>query len=91
MTTTVKGHIRVETLAEVKKQGCTVVTGAGRTIAMFSHDDDTYAVDNRCPHMGFPLEQGTVKDGILTCHWHHARFDLSSVNIEGRDSVIIMK
>ncbi|MGB7557989.1 MAG: Rieske (2Fe-2S) protein, partial [Nitrososphaeraceae archaeon] len=35
-----------------------------------------YAVDNRCPHMGFPLNQGTVKDGILTCHWHHARFDL---------------
>ena len=26
--------------------------------------------------MGFPLHRGTVKDGILTCHWHHARFDL---------------
>ena len=26
--------------------------------------------------MGFSLNQGTVKDGILTCHWHHARFDL---------------
>jgi hypothetical protein len=28
--------------------------------------------------MGFPLNLGTVKDGILTCHWHHARFDLNS-------------
>ena len=28
--------------------------------------------------MGFPLDRGTVKNGILTCHWHHARFDLSS-------------
>ncbi len=28
--------------------------------------------------MGFPLDRGTVKSGILTCHWHHARFDLSS-------------
>src|SRR5262249_18915572 len=27
--------------------------------------------------MGFPLHRGTVKDGILTCHWHHARFDLA--------------
>ncbi len=28
--------------------------------------------------MGFPLDRGTVRDGILTCHWHHARFDLAS-------------
>src|ERR671938_1140861 len=26
--------------------------------------------------MGFPLNRGTVRDGLLTCHWHHARFDL---------------
>jgi hypothetical protein len=28
--------------------------------------------------MGFPLHRGTIQDGILTCHWHHARFDLAS-------------
>jgi hypothetical protein len=27
--------------------------------------------------MGFPLSRGTVRDGLLTCHWHHARFDLA--------------
>jgi nitrite reductase/ring-hydroxylating ferredoxin subunit len=37
-----------------------------------------FALDNRCPHMGFPLERGSVEDGILTCHWHHARFELAS-------------
>jgi hypothetical protein len=26
----------------------------------------------------FPLHRGSVEDGILTCHWHHARFDLAS-------------
>jgi hypothetical protein len=26
--------------------------------------------------MGFPLHQGTVESGLVTCHWHHARFDL---------------
>ena len=30
------------------------------------------------PTWAFPLDRGSVKDGILTCHWHHARFDLSS-------------
>ena len=28
--------------------------------------------------MGFPLDRGSTEDGILTCHWHHARFDLTS-------------
>ena len=28
--------------------------------------------------MGFPLHQGTVESGLVTCHWHNARFDLSS-------------
>jgi nitrite reductase/ring-hydroxylating ferredoxin subunit len=56
--------------------GCLPVIVENHTIAIFIYDSMIYALDNRCPHMGFPLNQGTVKDGILTCHWHHARFDL---------------
>ena len=55
-----------------------VVNLAGHTIALFNSDGRLFAVDNRCPHMGFPLDRGSVKDCILTCHWHHARFDLNS-------------
>lgn len=78
MATSVKGYIRAGTLDQLKERGCMVVTGGGHVIAVFHHEGEVYAVDNRCPHMGFPLDRGSVKDGILTCHWHHARFDLSS-------------
>ncbi len=78
MATKVKGHISAGTLEQIREHGCTVVTGGGHAIAVFYHDGQVHAVDNRCPHMGFPLDRGSVKDGILTCHWHHARFDLSS-------------
>ncbi len=78
MTTTIAGQIRAGTIEEIKTRGCTVVTGGGHAIAVFHHDGELFAVDNRCPHMGFPLDRGSVKDGILTCHWHHARFDLAS-------------
>ncbi len=70
--------LRVGTVEEVRERGCRVVTGGGHTIAVFPWGDEFAAVDNRCPHMGFPLDRGTVSNGILTCHWHHARFDLSS-------------
>lgn len=50
----------------------------GYDLVIFYHEGRVYALDNRCPHMGFPLSRGTTKDGILTCDWHHARFDLKS-------------
>ena len=78
MTNAVNNLLIAGTVAELKQRGCTVITGAGHTIAVFAKDDTFAAVDNRCPHMGFPLDRGTVKNGILTCHWHHARFDLAS-------------
>ena len=28
--------------------------------------------------MGFPLHRGTVESGLVTCHWHNARFDLAT-------------
>ncbi|MFZ0514587.1 MAG: Rieske (2Fe-2S) protein, partial [Candidatus Nitrosopolaris sp.] len=60
------------------ESGCLSIQIQNHTIALFYHNSRIYAVDNRCPHMGFPLSQGTVKDSILTCHWHHARFDLNN-------------
>ena len=78
MTTTAERLLCAGTVEEVRARGCTVVTGGGHAIAVFPLGDHFAAVDNRCPHMGFPLDRGTVSNGILTCHWHHARFDLSS-------------
>ncbi|MDQ6672745.1 MAG: Rieske 2Fe-2S domain-containing protein [Chloroflexota bacterium] len=69
-------RVRVGSVAELQERGCTVVSAGGHGIAVFAHEGRFSAVDNRCPHMGFPLSRGTVRDGLLTCHWHHARFDL---------------
>jgi nitrite reductase/ring-hydroxylating ferredoxin subunit len=69
---------RVADLDKLRQAGCLTAHANGHTLALFAYGERVYAVDNRCPHMGFPLSQGSVKDGILTCHWHHARFDLAS-------------
>ena len=72
------GYVRVGQLADLQGADCVVVQVEEHTLALFSRGEHIYAVDNRCPHMGFPLNRGTVKEGILTCHWHRARFDLAS-------------
>jgi nitrite reductase/ring-hydroxylating ferredoxin subunit len=69
---------KVARLADLEAKGCLVLPAGGRTVALFLHARTVYALDNRCPHMGFPLDRGTVCDGVLTCHWHHGRFDLAT-------------
>ena len=72
------GAIRVASHTELKQKGVVVVAGLQRRIAVFADGEAVYAVENNCPHMGFPLDRGSVRDGMLTCHWHQARFDLRS-------------
>ena len=69
---------RAAAVDDVRRLGSLVAHVNGHTLALFADGDDVRAVDNRCPHMGFPLHRGTLHDGILTCHWHHARFDVAT-------------
>jgi nitrite reductase/ring-hydroxylating ferredoxin subunit len=73
-----KEFVLAGSLEELKAKGRLVVHGRHRPILVIYDRGRVFALDNRCPHMGFPLERGSVEDGILTCHWHHARFDLES-------------
>jgi nitrite reductase/ring-hydroxylating ferredoxin subunit len=78
MATATERLVRAADLEELRAAGRLVVHVGGHTIVLFADGDEVRAVDNRCPHMGFPLHRGSLADGILTCHWHHARFDLCS-------------
>lgn len=64
--------------AEIKEGEPRAFTVNGTHLAVFRHNGAFHAVDNRCPHMGYPFSKGTVKDGILICHWHHWQFDLKT-------------
>jgi nitrite reductase/ring-hydroxylating ferredoxin subunit len=70
--------LRAASLEDVRRLGSLVAHVNGHTLALFADGDGVRAVDNRCPHMGFPLHRGTLSGGILTCHWHHARFDVAT-------------
>jgi nitrite reductase/ring-hydroxylating ferredoxin subunit len=73
-----KEFVLAGSLEELRAKGRLVLHSNHRPILVLYDNGRVFAIDNRCPHMGFPLERGSVDDGILTCHWHHARFDLES-------------
>jgi nitrite reductase/ring-hydroxylating ferredoxin subunit len=66
------------TLTALQTDGTLRTKVGSLPVVVFWHEDHAYAIEDRCPHLGFPLHQGTVEAGIVTCHWHHARFDLVS-------------
>ena len=63
-------------VTEIPEGGARTVKRGGKQIAMFRAGEEVHAVDNRCPHEGYPLASGTVQDGILTCEWHNWKFRL---------------
>jgi nitrite reductase/ring-hydroxylating ferredoxin subunit len=71
-------RVRVGTLDQLQREGRLLAKAGSHGVCVFWHDGRAYALDDRCPHMGFPLHRGTVEEGLVTCHWHHARFDLAS-------------
>ena len=69
---------RVGTFDDLEAKGYLTGKVGSTPVCVFWSDGEAYAVEDRCPHMGFPLHRGSVENGLLTCHWHHARFDLVS-------------
>ena len=63
---------------DLEKHGYLLTKAGSHGVCVFWDDGCAYALDDRCPHMGFPLHRGTVDHGLVTCHWHHARFALAS-------------
>jgi nitrite reductase/ring-hydroxylating ferredoxin subunit len=70
--------VRAGSLSELQTAGQLVTKVGSLPVVVFWDDGAAFAVEDRCPHLGFPLHQGTVEAGLVTCHWHHARFDLVS-------------
>jgi nitrite reductase/ring-hydroxylating ferredoxin subunit len=73
------GHdVHAGSLADLQTAGKLLTKVGTLPVVVFWDDGQAFAIEDRCPHLGFPLHQGTVESGLVTCHWHHARFDLVS-------------
>lgn len=46
----------------------------GKVIGLFFVDDEYFAINDFCPHMGASLASGHVEDGAVMCPWHAWRF-----------------
>ncbi|MDG0992450.1 MAG: Rieske 2Fe-2S domain-containing protein [Luminiphilus sp.] len=47
-------------------------------VLMIQEGGEVCVVQSRCPHREFPLEKGSIKEGVITCPWHNMAFDLGT-------------
>ena len=55
---------------ELAEGRVTTATCGHRTLCMTHFEGEYGALDNRCPHQGGPLGEGSIENGLLRCPWH---------------------
>jgi nitrite reductase/ring-hydroxylating ferredoxin subunit len=85
------GWTRAIELDRLRANGRAAVRLGSRQLALFVHEGEVLACNNRCPHEGYPLVEGDLDaECLLTCHWHNWKFDLrTGANRYGGDSLRI--
>jgi pyruvate oxidase len=53
----------------------TTVHAGLKEIALVHYEGKWAALDNRCPHQGGPLGEGSIENGLLRCPWHGYDYD----------------
>ena len=73
------GWVKTVPCDDLARKGRTVFRVDNRQIAIFETPRGIVACNNRCPHEGYPLSEGTLdEDCTLTCNWHNWKFDLET-------------
>jgi nitrite reductase/ring-hydroxylating ferredoxin subunit len=70
--------VRAAAVDDITDGGAKSFAYLDKRIALFRTPRGVYASDNRCPHQGYALVRGDVKDDVLTCAWHNWKFELGT-------------
>jgi len=69
---------KVARKGEVVRNSGKLIEAGGKQIALIRSEDNFFAIDNECTHVGGPLCEGMVDGEDVICPWHAARFNLKS-------------
>ena len=68
-------HKVLESPEDLPEGRVTTVTCEHKNICLTHHKGKFAGLDNRCPHQGGPLGEGSIENGLLRCPWHGWDFD----------------
>jgi pyruvate oxidase len=70
MTESKQQWLKVLSVDELADGRVQPVTCAHQTVCMTRFEGKYAALENKCPHQGGPLGEGSIENGLLRCPWH---------------------
>jgi 3-phenylpropionate/trans-cinnamate dioxygenase ferredoxin subunit len=70
--------VQVTTIEQIPPNSMKAYTVNGRDILITSYEDNYYAMDLKCTHMGGNLSKGKLQGKIITCPRHGSEFDITT-------------
>lgn len=61
---------KVADVDELPEGRVKTVSAGQQTLALTHFEGAISALDNKCPHQGGPLGEGSIENGMLRCPWH---------------------
>ena len=68
-------HKVLDNPADLPEGRVTTVTVEQKTFCLTHHEGKLGCLDNKCPHQGGPLGEGSIENGLLRCPWHGWDYD----------------
>jgi nitrite reductase/ring-hydroxylating ferredoxin subunit len=70
----IEDWVDVAALDSVTEHEAVKATAAGVELVLVRQGDEVTALSNHCSHAGWPLADGKVEGGFITCPYHGSRF-----------------
>jgi nitrite reductase/ring-hydroxylating ferredoxin subunit/Fe-S cluster biogenesis protein NfuA len=72
------GWVALTTIEHIPDGGILALELDGLKLIITRFSDNIQAYRNSCTHLAMPLDKGEIKDGILTCPFHHFQYNLKT-------------
>jgi nitrite reductase/ring-hydroxylating ferredoxin subunit/Fe-S cluster biogenesis protein NfuA len=72
------GWLDAGLITEIPDGGVRTLELGGEKVLLSRHGKAVTCFQNACAHLGFPIHDGEIEEGIITCPYHGFRYDLAS-------------
>jgi nitrite reductase/ring-hydroxylating ferredoxin subunit/uncharacterized membrane protein len=74
-------YVAVMKAQDLQEGKLTRVDVSGIPAVLLKQGSALYAIGATCSHLGGPLDEGSVKDGVVQCPWHGSCFHMSDGSV----------